>query len=392
MEPWLFMLLFLRALKKTTMRAVALPAKGNDWYGWRMSQIGQTVSSVYGNPLATDRFKYYRVVDSYQTFSGSIPTSASAFANTGQDPRLSYVGQGNDPAYKWVTDVGLTSYASPFMGGSITTAIATANGFAVAYAYSLAPSTTLIHSYLDGLNTVSAGGSSTLNALHAHVYPGFSGYIYAYDSNSSHGGPYPLRLIEYEGGINNANPGYTTSDATITVNSITPGNPTVLNVSTDNAFNYICGTYSDCPGSVSPTTTFSGFSASNCTLNGNNPVVTAATATTITVAFDSSSGNTGCGPGKTAYDGSGTYIPTFQIAAMSNSSFTACELANMDDFYQQTIAAGATPEFPAIYNMNSPGTFGLGRYFPTLFDSPGGTLSAVASFQSSQSGSPTCSP
>lgn len=367
----------------------------NQWYGWRMSQMGQTLSTQFGNPTAANRFKYYRLIDALAAQAGGgTPNAGEAFTGTVQDAKLSFTGNGNDPAYKWVTDIAFASYYSPWMG-STTSSIATAQSLAAAYAYNLSPSETYIHSYLDGVNTV-ASGSDTLYAMHNTVFPGFSAYVGAYVNDSTHGGPYNIRLTQYEGGEYPNPLGYTTSNITIAVTATSTGSTTTFTTA-DNAFDYLCNpaTYNLCPGSGSPTVTLSGFSASNCTFNTLDKVVTAGTSTSITIAYDSSSGNSGCGTGTITYDNSATYWPAFVIAAGNDAALTACELASMDDFYAQALAITPTPvapEFPSIYNWTDQASFGVARYFGSPFASPGATIPAVASFQLSQSGPTSCSP
>ena len=223
----------------------------DEWYGEEISNVAKIVSAAYGNPSATDRFKYYRVIDAFSAYdSGCEPKATNAFAGTCQDAKLSYSDDGNDPAYKWVTDAAVASYYGP----------SDARGpsqISLAYAYSVSPSASLIAKFLDSFNDPSGHNFNLYKAQH-ELYPNFSAYLSQYVKAG-----YPIRFTQYEGG---ADIGSVANKLEASVTEVKTGLITTLTVG-PNAWNDICNTYNLCR-SGQPTTALSGICRE---LDGQDP-------------------------------------------------------------------------------------------------------------------------
>lgn len=378
----------------------------SEWYGEQISNVGQIVSAGYSNPSAINRFNYYRVVDGYSAYGIGCGVG-TAFTATCQDARIYYTGDGNLAALNYVTDVAVAPYYSnsndnTANSGSATDATGGIIALADAYAYSLSPSPSIIASYMDGVNNPS-GHNSNLYKNQNQLYPEYATYLAGYTTDSTHGGPFHIRFTNYEGGGNVTN--FTPTAQTAPIGSVTPGTTTVLATTNANAWDLICNSLSLCTASGpsytgNPTVTLSGFTSTNCTLNGEDVPVISATTNSVTLNYDSSSGNSGCGAGTATYDGAGGatggYIGVFQKAAwntdLTPTNFMACELANWESMYATMNTAGVTPEFPSVYNMSEGGRFAVGRYWPDMSAAAGPTIYAVQKFNTSQTGNATCNP
>ena len=328
----------------------------DQWYGEEISNVAKTVSAAYGNPSPTDRFKYYRVIDAFSAYDdGCEPKAANAFAGTCQDAKLSYSGDGTDPAYKWVTDAAIAAYYSP---GDIRGP----SQIALAYVYSISPSPSLIAKFLDSFNDPSGHNFNLYKAQH-DLYPNFSAYLSQYVKAG-----YPIRFTQYEGGGSFLPVANKLQASVIEVKA---GPTTTLTVGA-NAWNDICNTYNLCRDGQ-PTTTLSGICQE---LDGRDPAVIAATPTTITVNIATDRGCAYGGKGGTAvYDNAGGagYVNAFDLAVTNDltpTNFASCELANFQSFYAAAKAASpvpVTPEFPSVYNLTDTTPWSQGRYYPSVY-------------------------
>lgn len=358
----------------------------DSWYGEEMYNVGTTVSTVFGNPSAANRFNLYRVIDSLSTGAEAIPTAQTA---SGQDNKLWYTGDGNGTAASVITDVAIAPYYySSYLGG--------ATELALAFVYANSPSTAVIATYLDGVNTPSV--TTGLWWFQNTGFPGFENYVSAYVNAG-----YNIRFTGYEGGFNYGNAPTqcvaSCSNKTYSVTAATTGSTTKLTIGT-NPFTTICGSpYSLCNGSAgSPKLTLSGFTSTNCTLNGDDEFVSSSDATSVTINLDTTSGNSGCGTGTISFDNSGADLKAFQLAVAEDTTSTnlqSCELAMMQDYGYYAANASPVPitaEFPAIYEFLGQDGFAAARYFGNIYATPGATIPAVQSFNRSQTGHTTCSP
>ena len=346
-----------------------------NFYGTNISKIGQLYSTLYG----ADRTKY-RVADCMQ--EAAFPTRGGG----GEDEKLQspwYVSQTSsaNAAYKWVTNVCYASYTQSSFNNTVSE-------IGWAYAYSVSPSSALVGNFLAGLNTTS--GTGTCNAgsdlenyywmVHT-AWPCWNTYIAGYNST------YSLSLKEsmYEGGYAQNGGGsssFNTQTQQATIASFTPGSPTVLTIGS-NAYNYICNTAGLCTGSA-PTGTISGTGCA--ALDGHDPAIQSATATTITVNLNST-GCTTSGTGQIVYDGAGTssgYMEAFEIAVMqdmTNTNLSAWELLYFQGFYTAAQNASVTMEFPAEYDTLEINTFG--KVYPNIYSYPTKTpvFNAMSAYQ-----------
>ena len=213
----------------------------SEWYGEQISNVAQIVSAGYGNPSAINRFNYYRVIDGYSAYGIGCGVG-TAFTATCQDARIYYSGDGNQPALYYVTDVAVAPYYSnsndnTANSGSATDATGGIIALADAYAYYLSPSPSIIASYMDGVNNPS-GHNSNLYKNQNSLYPEYATYLAGYTTDSTHGGPYPIRFTNYEGGGNVTN--FTPTAQTAPITSIATGATTTLTTTSSNAWYLIC--------------------------------------------------------------------------------------------------------------------------------------------------------
>lgn len=306
----------------------------------------------------------------------TLTAGATAYAEKGvadQAPRLNsweYVLNGGSSAYNWATDICPTGYyQSEFAGNSVSE-------IGWSYWYSNGASSgqqdTLVNNFLAGAVTTSFAGN--LYWLQNTIWPGFNSWL------TSYAGTVVVGFSMYEGGYgSNAGCGYSYAGCggatTAAVTAVSLGSTTVLTVGT-NAWNYICNTASLCTGG-NPKAALSGFGGS-CGLNGLDPAVLSATATTVTVNVNSS-GFTGCSTGTATYDnanGSGGYVATFELGVKQNTNALNLQATELN-FLQSFYSIGG--RFPAEYDASD--STDWGKYNPDVYATKTPIISAVQSFQ-----------
>jgi hypothetical protein len=282
-----------------------------------------------GSGSTSTTIKYTIATGLTLTISASTGYFEFGTTETAKFNSWEYVTNGGYPAATYATHVCPAYYYS-----SAYTDTVTEIGWAWWYANG-GTANTLVNDFVAGAYL--SGFNNNLYWVLNTLVPDVTGYAATYSA---------IKATGYEGHYESNNGGENTQTQTQAVSAVTPGSTTVLTVGS-NAWNYICNTASGCTGGQ-PTTLLSGFTSSNCNLNSNDVAVLSATATTITVNYNSSTGNSGCTTGAATYDGSATYVPAFEQAVKLNtnaSGLYAAELAYLQGLYNAGVV------FPPVYDV-----------------------------------------
>jgi hypothetical protein len=388
-----------------------LPFDSNNAYGQWISQLCQTVSSVYANNR-----KFYQCIAGFAPIQGTV--YGSKIQNDARLQSPTYVSRGGSAAYNWVTGLAFAPYWQSIF-------FETVPEVAWAYVYhSAAPSmrAALVKDFLagstpdyggPGRNTISyfADGSNIAS------FPVYKSYIAAYRERGI-----PIAFEQYEGGYGTGGGGLgTQSTQYAPVLSVTSGNPTILTIA-PNWRGYISGTALTistspevgslavglpvvCSGCAATTilthrinnSTWSvntsqsvGNPASPVAMTGDNAwdyiynkvslreaittsiakvcpaldnkrySIISATKTTITIAADTTRGCPYDGMnGTAAYDNSPTYMDEFENAILTSPQLASYELKEMLSFR----ANGGT--FPSFYELSGTGPWSV--FYPNIY-------------------------
>jgi hypothetical protein len=163
----------------------------------------------------------------------------------------------------------------------------------------------------------------------------------------------------------------------VSVAQNSPGQPTPVSMTGDNAWDYICNTANLCGASGprytgNPTTTITGVCPE---LNGNDYAVISATPTTVTINATTDGSCTFSSGGTATYDKSSTWIPAFELAVQTSSLLAPYELTNMQNFYSNG------GRFPSLYESTGTGEWSV--CYPDVYSCTGmPKITAARQFQS----------
>lgn len=263
-----------------------IPTNGWDaWYGKVISQMGQTIWSVYAND--TTRFE---VIAGMWTLAG--PQGGPGSPATGAHERLlstNYVGIGGVPALPYVTAIAPTTYWNSYSSGVGASSYTTSQILAAAYQYSLTPLQSLADSYMANMPS---------GVIPTTVYNLWFAFAATYNK----------KMFAYEGGFSDD---YPASNFTGTITAASKAAQCVLTMGTSNTV-----------GPVGSTTTISGISGMT-QLNGNTYTIVAVNGQQMTINVDSTAFTTYTSGGTATYVNSQTYVTAFSTACKFAPSLTA---------------------------------------------------------------------
>lgn len=409
----------------------------DNWYGRAISQLGQTVSSVFGANRAAYRVEacmstqslpvaYAITAGTYNSGTGavSLTTATSTYSSAQSVLVRGVTGTGsvasvngsftstagtNGTTLNYTIATGLTLTITPgstayteyqgLQGNKLISPEYVSNGGSAAYNWvtEICPTAYYESEYHGGSvselgwaywYTHGASGPQQTTLVHNFLLgtmtTGFAGNLYWLQNTifpgfalylTTYAGTATIGYTGYEGGYgSNAGADYTGGTPSAAVTSVSLGATTTLTVGA-NAWNYICNTAGLCTaGNPKTTLTFGG----GCALNATDPAVLSATTTTITVNVNST-GFTGCTTGTAVYDGAGGFggwVQLFELGVKQNidpTNLYQYELSYLQSAYSNGV------RFPAEFDDSDGGDWG--KYNPDVYQTNTPVISAVQAFQ-----------
>lgn len=291
----------------------------DQWYGKVLSQLGQTIFSVYSG----DRTKF-DVVAGQWTLNGPVGNN-SPTAPTGAYERLyssSYVAIGGKPAYPYVTAIAPAHYWGVVKGNgsSATPYYSTTQELSAAYAYSLSSSQTIPNDFM-----LNAPAMSLAEASPDVVFNRWFSYACQFN----------LKMYAYEGGYS---PDYATNNYLGGITNITKAAQAVVTISANETV-----------GPVGMTANLVGVSGMT-QVNGNTYTIVAVNGQQMTINVDSTAFSTYTTGGAAIYPNSQTIVTAFSKAtkfAPAMGTFT-------QKIYTSFVKRGG--QFPSQYMFTGPDT------------------------------------
>jgi len=315
----------------------------DNWYGQICSEMAANLGGSDGVWPNKQNTKYWLVTGMTSAAAEKPPIKGTCTSSLCQDNKIAaptYVTEGGVPAYTY----GPVQVA--YAGYWNTTFYGTLSELEWAWCYANQANCSVIQSTLL-TNYAGTGGSAghTISSLLVTMRA-FQNYFKSYSGTAT------LSATQYEGGNVQT---FSSSTQKAMVASVTIGNPTVLTLSGTVAggWDWIYNTNTGC--SSCTTTLIAGV----CSELDGERLITAATATTITLNVATDGRCMYSGGGTAAYDGSGTFVTAFKLAFQRSSVLTLLELQNLQNFY----SVGGT--FPSEFDLADAGSWG--KYNPDVY-------------------------